>query len=123
MVAPDPVLKIPLFVQYSRKTPPLEHICRYKSTMGIFTNDEEILCKAFSSTLSDKTLTLFTLLKSGTVDFWHTPEKIFLDKFNTTRTIAKTREDLANIKQRDDESLLSFLERFKKMYDEIEGIS
>lgn len=91
--------------------------------MGIVTNDEAVLCKTFSCTLSDKALTWFTSLKSSTIDSWHTLEKIYLDKFNTAGTIPKTRGDLANIKQRDDKSLLSFLERSKKMYDEIEGIS
>lgn len=49
--------------------------------------------------------------------------EIFLDKFSTAGTIPKTRGDLANIKQREDESLLCFLEHFKKTYDEIEIIS
>lgn len=79
--------------------------------------------KAFPNTLSDEALTRFTSLKSGTIDSWHTLEKMFLDKFNTTETIPKTRGDMANIKQRDDESLLSFLEQFKKTYDKIEGIN
>lgn len=35
----------------------------------------------------------------------------------------KTRGDPANIKQREDETLLAYLEHFKKTYDEIEGIS
>lgn len=36
---------------------------------------------------------------------------------------SKTRGDLANTKQRHDESLLSYLERFKKTYEDIEGLS
>lgn len=79
--------------------------------------------QSFSSTLSDKALTWFTSLKSGSVDFWNTLEKLLLDKFSTAGTIPKTRGDLVNIKQRDDETLLSFLERFKKTYDDIEGIN
>lgn len=48
---------------------------------------------------------------------------MFLDKFSIAGTIFKTRADLVNIKQREGKSLMSYLERFKKMYDEIEGIS
>lgn len=47
----------------------------------------------------------------------------FLDKFNTTSELPKTRGDLTNVKQRDDEPLLDYLERFKKIYHEIEGLS
>lgn len=57
------------------------------------------------------------------IDSWHALERLFLDKFSTSGTITKTRGDLANIKQKEDESLLSYLERFKKTYDEIEGIN
>lgn len=64
----------------------------------VVTNDEEILCKAFPNTFLDKELTWFTSLKSGTIDSWHTLEKIFLDKFSTVDTIPKTRGDLTNIK-------------------------
>lgn len=91
--------------------------------MGLVTNEGAVLCKAFPNTLSYKVLTWFTFLNSGTIDSWHTLEKMFVDKINTTGTIAKTRGALANIKQRDDDSLLSFLERFKKTYDKIEGIN
>lgn len=35
----------------------------------------------------------------------------------------KTWGDLANIKQREGETLLAYLKRFKKIYVEIEGIS
>lgn len=48
---------------------------------------------------------------------------MFLDKFSTAGIIPKTRGNLANVKQRDDESLLSYLDRFKKVYDDIEGLS
>lgn len=36
--------------------PTLEHICRYKSAMRLATNNEVVLCKTFTSTLSDKHL-------------------------------------------------------------------
>lgn len=43
-----------------------------------------------------------------------------MDKFNMTKVPLKTREDHINIKHWDKESLMSFLERFKNAYDEIE---
>lgn len=46
-----------------------------------------------------------------------------MEKFSTARIISKTRGDVANINQREGETLLSYLERFKKTYDDIEGIS
>lgn len=111
-VALDPTLKISQFVLYSGQSWPLDHICQYNSIMGLETKDEAILCKAFPSTLSHKVLTLFTSLKLGAIDSWSALEKLFLDKFSTASTIPRTRGDLANIKQRDDESLLSYQDRF-----------
>lgn len=63
------------------------------------------------------------LLKPGTIDSWRDLEKPFLDKFSTARKIPKTRRDLANIKQREDETLLAYLGRFKHTYNIIEEIS
>lgn len=56
-VAPDPSLKISQIFLYLGQSHQLEHICRYKSTMRLVTNNETNLCKAFSSTLANKTLT------------------------------------------------------------------
>lgn len=91
--------------------------------MGLVTNDEAVLCKVFSITLFDKALTWFASLKLGTINSWRDLEKSFLDKFSTARKIPKTRGDLANIKQREDKTLLVYLELFKRTYDEIEEIS
>lgn len=91
--------------------------------MGLVTNEEIVLCKAFSSTLTDKALTWFASLKLGTIDSWRNLEKSFLDKFSTTEKIPKRRGDLANIKQKKGKPLLPYLERFRRKYDKIEEIS
>lgn len=48
---------------------------------------------------------------------------MFLNKFSTIGEIAKTRGDLTNVKQCDGNLLFDYLERFKKVYDKIEGLS
>lgn len=53
-------------VQWKNK--PQEHICGYKSAMRLVSNDEAILCKDFSSTLTKKALTWFTSLKANSID-------------------------------------------------------
>lgn len=111
---PNPKLKIPPFVLYSGQSRAQEHICRYKTSMGLVTTNKAVLCKAFPSTLSNRTLTWFTLLKQGTIDSWKLLKKSFMDKFNTAGIIPKTRGDLANVKQRDDEILLEYLKRFRR---------
>lgn len=74
-VASNTSLKIPQFVLYNGQSRPLEHICIYKSTMGLVTNDEALLCKTFLSTLCDKALTWFTSLKPKSIDSWSIMEK------------------------------------------------
>lgn len=91
--------------------------------MGLVTTDEAVLCKAFPSTLSKKALTWFTSLKTNNIDSRCTLEKMFLDKFSTTGEIQKTSVDLTNVKQGDDEPLLDYLEGFKRINDDIEGLS
>lgn len=101
-------------IMYNRQSRPLENICRYKSVMGLVTNNEAILYKVFLSIFFDKALTWFTSLKPRTINGWSTLEKQFLDKFSTIGDHSKTRGGLANIKQREGESLLSYLNRFKR---------
>lgn len=119
----DTNLKLPHFILYTGKTKPQEYICRYKLAMRLVTTNEAVLCKAFLSTLLEKAQTWFTSLKTNSIDSWYTLEKIFLDKFSTAREIPKTRGDLTTVKQGDDELLLDYLERFKQIYDDIEGLS
>lgn len=91
-VALDPSLKILQFILYFGQSWPLEHICLYKSTMELVTNDEDILCKAFPSTLEDKALTWFTSLKLGTTDSWYTLEKCFWTNLALLEQYQKTKE-------------------------------
>lgn len=116
--AKDSSIRPLLWIEYAQK-----HICRFKYAMGLVTNEEAVLYKAFPSTLSDKTLTWFASLKPRTIDSWRNLEKSFLDKFSTTEKIPKTRGDFANIKQNEGETLLAYLERFRRTYNEIEEIS
>lgn len=66
---------------------------------------------------------MFTFLKVNSIDSWYTLENKFLGKFSTVGELPTTMGDLTNIKQKDDELILEYLERFKKIYDEIEGLS
>lgn len=50
----DTNLKLPQFVLYNGRTKPQEHICKYKSAMGLVSSDEVILCKVFPGTLTEK---------------------------------------------------------------------
>lgn len=122
-VLPNTNLKLPQFVLYNGRTKPHEHICRYKSAISLVSTDEVILCKAFPSTLIEKALTWFTSLKANSIDSWYTLVKKFLDKFSTAGELPKMRGDMTNVKSRDDEPLLEYLEQFKKIYDKIEGLS
>lgn len=122
-ILPDSNLKLPQFVLYNGRIKPQAHICRYKSAISSVSTDEAILCKAFPSTLTKKALTWFTCLKADISDSWYTLEKKCFDKFSTVGELPKTRGDLTNVKQKDDEPLMDYVKRFKKIYDEIEGLS
>lgn len=83
--------------------------------MGLVINDEVDICKAFPSMLSENTFTWFTSLKPETIASWRTLEKSYLDKFSTAGTMPKTRVDLANVKQGEDETLLAYMKGTVKM--------
>lgn len=70
--------------------------------MRLVTTDEALLCKAFLNTLSEKALTWFTSLKTNSIDSWYRFDKC---------------------EKGDDELFLDYLERFKQIYGNIEGLS
>lgn len=91
--------------------------------MSLVSYDEAMLCRALLSTLVDKALILFSSLKENSIDSWSTIETKFYGQICTIDAIPKTRDDLANVKQKEDKTLLVYIDHFKKVLDEIEGLS
>lgn len=65
----------------------------------------------------------FTTLKLDSNYSWVKLKKCFMDKFSMIEDLPKIKGELTNIKQWDEESLLSFLEKFKKASVDVEDLS
>ena len=91
--------------------------------MSLLTDRDELFCKAFSTTLSEKAMSWFAALKAGSISSWPQLQRMFLNAFATTGTLPKDKSDLSNVKQRKGESTLQYLQRFKQTLDDIQGLS
>lgn len=90
--------------------------------MGIITADEAVWCKAFVSTSQGKTLKWFNTLEKNSIGSWLEFKKVFMTKFSTAGTLPKDESNLCGIRQRADESLSSYLTRFKNVLEQINNV-
>lgn len=65
---------------------------------------------------------MFTTLKIDSINNWAKLEKRFLAHFSIASKFPKSQTNLTNIKQRIDESLMQFIETFKKFQDDIDEV-
>ena len=87
--------------------------------MSLLTDKDELFYKAFPASRSEKAMSWFASFKIGTISSWSQLQIIFLNTFATAGTLPKDKFDLSNIKLRNGESILQYLQRFKEILDDI----
>ncbi|KAF7823585.1 uncharacterized protein G2W53_021729 [Senna tora] len=83
---------------------------------------DEVMCRAFPSTLDGHTHLWFSDLSSGSISSFKQLSKRFTSYFGTSRTIKHTAHCLKNVVQGKNEYLKDFLIRFTKEAREIQGL-
>ncbi|KAF7838825.1 uncharacterized protein G2W53_007307 [Senna tora] len=83
---------------------------------------DEVMCRAFPSTLDGDAQLWFSDLPSGSISSFKQLSKRFTSYFATSRTIKRTAHCLKNVVQGKDESLKDFLIRFTKEGRPIQGL-
>ncbi|KAF5465376.1 hypothetical protein F2P56_015390 [Juglans regia] len=109
-----PKFKVPQIEAYDRSKDPLEHLETFKVHMTLHGFPSEIACRAFPLTLKGAARVWFVSLRPGTVDSVNELAHRFLMQFMASRTRRRPAAYLLIVKQRDDESLKSYLSHFNK---------
>jgi len=108
--------KVPDFTKFSGQddTSTMEHVNRFIIQCGEATNRDELRVRLFSSSLSGLAFTWFISLPPKSVIAWADLEKQF-QKYFFSGVHEKKITDLVRLKQRNDESVESFVQRLREV--------
>ncbi|XP_020215367.1 uncharacterized protein LOC109799226 [Cajanus cajan] len=116
----DGIMEVPLppawkslnIERYDGTTDPDEHIDAYVTQVNLYTNEDAIMCRVFPTSLKGAALSWYTQLPPRSVNNFDTLVRLFSAQYATSRPHHITSAALSNLRQRDDESLRCFMERF-----------
>ncbi|CAH9061738.1 unnamed protein product, partial [Cuscuta europaea] len=106
---------------YDGRTDPQEHFNRYQNNMLMVNASDEYLCRWFLSTLEGPTYEWFNALPEGSIDSWQDLAQRFLTHFAGRKRAKKHFSHLLSVKQQPNETLRSFIDRWMKETNEVEG--
>jgi len=99
---------------YDRSNDPLDHLESFKTLMHLQGLANEIMCRAFPTTLKGPTRIWFSRLMSNSIGTFKELSAQFASHFIGGQRYKKSTACLMRIKQREDETLRSYITRFNK---------
>ena len=105
---------MPHINSYNRVKDPLDHLGTFKTLMQLQGVAEEIICRAFPTTLKGAVRIWFSRLTPSSISTFKELSAQFTSHFIGGHRYKKSTACLMNIKQREDETLRSYITRFNK---------
>ena len=99
---------------YDRVKDPLDHLETFKTLMHLQGVTDEIMCRAFPTTLKGAERIRFSRLMPGSISTFKELSAQFTSHFIGGHKYKKSTACLMNIKQREDETLRSYITHFNK---------
>ena len=109
-----PKFKMPSLDSYDGTRDPFDHIATFKTTMHLQGVPDEIMCKAFPTTLKGPTRVWFSKIPPNTVSSFEELSKLFVNNFIGGQRHKHSSSNLLTIEQGENESLQSFITRFNR---------
>ena len=91
-----------------------DHIATFKTTMHLQGVSDEIMCKAFPTTLKGSARVWFSKIPPNTVGSFKELSKLFVNNFIEGQRHKHSSFNLLTIEQGENESLRSFITRFNR---------
>uniref|UniRef100_A0A2N9GAF3 Reverse transcriptase n=1 Tax=Fagus sylvatica TaxID=28930 RepID=A0A2N9GAF3_FAGSY len=92
----------------------LDYLDSFRSVMRLQGMSDEIMCRTFPTNLRGSARTWFNQLETGSIDTFAQLSRAFIDNFIGGRRSVRPANYLLNIRQREGESLRSYVQRFNK---------
>ena len=106
--------KMPSLDSYDGTHDPFDHIATFKTTMHLQGVPDEIMCRAFPTTLKGSARVWFGKIPPNTVSSFEELSKLFVKNFIRGQRHKCSSSILLTIEQGENESLWSFVTRFNK---------
>ena len=104
--------KMPSLDSYDGTRDPCDHIATFKTTMHLQGVPDEIMCRAFPTTLKGPVRVWFSKIPPNTVGSFEELSKLFVNNFIGGQRHKRSLSILLTIEQRENESLRSFITHF-----------
>uniref|UniRef100_A0A2N9I8K3 Uncharacterized protein n=1 Tax=Fagus sylvatica TaxID=28930 RepID=A0A2N9I8K3_FAGSY len=106
--------KVPQLETFDEFKDPLDYLDSFRTIMRLHGVSDEIMCRTFLTNLRGSARTWFNQLETGSIDTFAQLSRAFIDNFIGGRRSARPANYLLNIRQREGESLRSYVQRFNK---------
>ena len=109
-----PKFKMPSLDSYDGTRDPFDHIATFKTTMHLQGVPNEIMCRAFPTTLKRPARVWFSKIPPNTVSSFEELSKLFVNNFIGGQRHKRSSSNLLTIEQGENESLRSFITHFNR---------
>jgi hypothetical protein len=107
-------VKIPQLETFVGLKDPFDYLDSFRTVMRLQGVSDEIICRTFLTNLRGSAIVWFNQLETGFIDTFAQLSWAFIDNFIGGRRLARPANYLLNIRQREGESLRSYIQRFNK---------
>ncbi|KAK1362672.1 hypothetical protein POM88_047146 [Heracleum sosnowskyi] len=91
---------------------PVEYLSRFNTEMVVYQIKDRTKCRLLAATLRENAHQWFKRLSANSIKSWRQMSELFVTQFRASVTFAPPANTLANIKQRDNETLNDYFKRF-----------
>ena len=113
---------MPALDSYDGMRDPCDHIATFKTTMHLQGVLDEIMCKAFLTTLMGPVRVWFSKITPNTISSFKELSKLFVNNFIGGQRHKCSSSNLLSIEEGDNESLQSFITRFNREALTVDGM-
>ncbi|KAK8916007.1 hypothetical protein KSP39_PZI022731 [Platanthera zijinensis] len=112
----------PEMIYYVGKDDPLQHLQWFEDAVSIRPMTDAFKCRLFAITLKDKARDWFHQLPAGSIYGFEDLSRSFQLRFSTSKKRKKNPESIFLIKQKADESLAQYVDRFQEEILDIQEV-
>ncbi|KAL0458946.1 UNVERIFIED_CONTAM: hypothetical protein Slati_0521800 [Sesamum latifolium] len=104
--------RTPAIAEYDGTTDPMEHLSRFENAALLHRYTNGIKCRVFVTTFARAAQQWFNQLPVGAIGNFQEFRFLFLHQFASSRKLRKTELSLFAVRQKEDEPLKEYLQRF-----------
>ncbi|KAM1746579.1 hypothetical protein ACFX11_013196 [Malus domestica] len=104
---------MPHFTSFKGDEDPERHLKHYRSTMILYRNNDDLMCKIFATTLQGEVQDWFYTMPPQSIKNFYELSLVFTKEYSSYRSIKKKSDHLFDIKKNLKESLRDYVRIFK----------